>query len=255
MPLLFVGHGSPMNALENNQYSRTWIDLGKRLVRPAAVLCVSAHWFTRGTLVNDTALPKQIYDMYGFPEALYHVSYPAAGSPEFAYRVQELLGETVKVDNGWGLDHGAWSVLGRIFPNADIPVFQLSVSATASFESHFSIGKALSLLREEGVLILGSGNIVHNLSLIDWENDGGFNWAQAFDLFIKNAVLNRRSDDVVQIKKAGDSARLAVPTADHFAPLLYIIGASSTSDRVSVFNETCTYGSLSMTSYLFSDNS
>lgn len=255
MPLLFIGHGSPMNAIEDNLYSRKWIELGKQLVRPSAVLCISAHWFTQGTRVNDSANPRQIYDMYGFPEELYKVRYPAPGSPFFAHRVLEQLGESVSTDNSWGLDHGTWSVLRRVFPDADIPVFQLSVDASATFNTHLAFGKSLSRLREEGVLIVGSGNVVHNLSRIDWRNPGGFNWAQEFDRSIKDAVLNRRLDDLLHIHQAGDSARLAVPTPDHFAPLLYIVGASDTSDRISVFNESCMYGSLSMTSYLFSDGS
>ena len=254
MPVLFVGHGSPMNALEENPCSLAWIDLGKHLQRPNAILCVSAHWFTRGTLINDTIAPRQVYDMYGFPETLYRVKYPAAGAPEYAHRVSELLGDAVKIDNSWGLDHGAWSVLRRIFPAADVPAFQLSVDALAPLESHFSIGKALSPLRDEGVLILGSGNIVHNLALVDWENEGGFRWAQDFDLYIKNAVLNRRYGDTFHLSEAGESARLAVPAPDHFAPILYTLGASGESDYISVFNEACVLGSLSMTGYLFSDN-
>ena len=255
MPLLFIGHGSPMNAIEENPYSRKWIELGGQLARPSAVLCVSAHWFTQGTRVNDSISPRQIYDMYGFPEELYLVSYPAAGSPFFAHRVLEQLGESVKTDNSWGLDHGTWSVLRRLFPDADIPVFQLSVDASAALSTHLAIGKSLSVLRDEGVFIIGSGNVVHNLAKIDWQNFGGFGWAQNFDLYVKEAVLSRRLDDLVHIQHAGDSARLAVPTLDHYAPLLYVVGASDTSDHISVFNESCLYGSLSMTGYLFSNGS
>lgn len=252
MPVLFIGHGSPMNAIESNIFSDAWIRLGQQLPKPKAILSVSAHWFTRGTRINDSAAPKMVYDMYGFPDELYRVQYPAPGSPEFAKKAARLLNGRAVVDNTWGLDHGSWSVLRRLFPNADIPVFQLSVDAYTSPEEHFSIGKTLRSLRDEDVLIFGSGNVVHNLSRIDWNRSGGFDWALQFDRFIQNAVVSHQPELAVQYGKTGEAARLSVPTTDHFAPLLYVLGASDPGDTVQVLNEACVLGSLSMTGYFFS---
>jgi len=240
-----------MNAIEQNVFSDAWISLGQSLLKPKAILSVSAHWFVRGTRINDSPTPNMIYDMYGFPDEIYRVQYPAHGSPEFAHKAADLLGNRATIDNSWGLDHGSWSVLGRLFPNADVPVFQVSVDATAAPEAHFSLGEALRPLRDEGVLILGSGNVVHNLGLVDWEFSGGFDWANAFDKYIQTNILSRSFDDVRNYHRAGASARLCVPTPDHFAPLLTVLGASSTDDTIRVFNDACVLGSLSMTSYLF----
>lgn len=251
MPALFVGHGSPMNAIEKNAFSDVWIALGEGLPKPEAILSISAHWFTRGTRINNAQAPRMIYDMYGFPDALYRVIYPAPGSPRFARRAVKLLKGRAKIDSAWGLDHGTWSVLRRIFPNADVPVFQLSVDALAAPKEHYSIGEALRSLRDEGVLIFGSGNVVHNLALVDWDHSGGFDWARAFDESIKQSVLTHRFENAVAYSGAGESARLAVPTLDHFAPLLTVLGASDGSDTIQVFNEACVFGSLSMTGYLF----
>ncbi|MDR1628964.1 MAG: 4,5-DOPA dioxygenase extradiol [Oscillospiraceae bacterium] len=251
MPALFVGHGSPMNAIENNEYSARWEALGKKLPRPKAILSVSAHWFTQGTRLTDASAPRMVYDMYGFPEALYRVRYPAPGSPEFAHEAAELLGPRARTDNTWGLDHGSWSVLCRMFPKADIPVFQFSVDAKASPGEHFAIGEKLSALRERGVMIFGSGNVVHNLSRVNWGMNGGYDWAEEFDAYIKSAVASRDFDPVINYEAAGSSAVLAFPTFEHFAPLLYVLGAAYEKDTLSVFNDSCTLGSLSMTGYLF----
>jgi 4,5-DOPA dioxygenase extradiol len=251
MPVVFVGHGSPMNAIENNDYSRAWSALGKTLPKPKATLSVSAHWFTRGTKVDDSPAPTLVYDMYGFPDELYQVRYPTPGAPETAHRTKELLGDLVTIDNDWGVDHGSWSVMRRIFPSADVPLFQLSVNALLSPAEHYALGQKLKPLREEGVLILGSGNIVHNLSRIDWRMRAGQSWAKEFDRYILRAVQEIKHQDIIGYARAGDSAQLAVPTMDHFAPLLYVLGASDETDTVSVFNADCSYGSLSMTSYLF----
>ncbi|NLI54418.1 MAG: 4,5-DOPA dioxygenase extradiol [Clostridiales bacterium] len=253
MPVLFVGHGSPINAIEDNTYSRAWSALGTTLERPKAVLSVSAHWFTRGTKVNDSPAPSMVYDMYGFPEELYEVKYPAPGSVEIAHRAKELLGDFVTIDNNWGLDHGTWSVLRRVFPKADVPVVQLSVNALLSPAEHFALGEKLRPLREEGVLIFGSGNIVHNLSRVDWRMTDGQLWAQEFDQYIHRAVTSRRFDDVVEYGRAGEAAQLAVPSLDHYAPLLYVLGASDENDEISSFNTDCTLASMSMTSYLFAE--
>ena len=251
MPALFLGHGSPMNAIEQNEYADAWIALGKTLPKPEAILCVSAHWFTRGLKINDSVAPKMVYDMYGFPDALYRVNYPAPGAPKVAHQVGKLLGERATFDNSWGLDHGSWSLLLRLFPEANIPVFQVSVDANAPAEEHFALGETLRPLRKEGVLILGSGNVVHNLGMVDWERSDGFAWAQTFDSYIKENVILRTLDNVLQYQRAGSSARLSVPTPDHFLPLLTVLGASDSGDSVRVLTEVCELGSLSMTGYLF----
>lgn len=249
MPVLFIGHGSPMNAIEENAFSAQWEKLGPQLPKPEAILAVSAHWFTRGTRVTNAPRPKMVYDMYGFPKALYEVVYPAPGSPHFAERTQALTG--AQFDTTWGLDHGSWSVLRRLFPQADVPVFQLSVDSLATVQTHYELGKRLRALRNEGVLILGSGNIVHNLARVAWDQEGGFPWAKEFDSAIRNHILRRNVEGVLQYPKIGASAALAFTTLDHFAPLLYALGAADEQDRITVFNDACVLGSLSMTSYLF----
>jgi 4,5-DOPA dioxygenase extradiol len=253
MPVVFVGHGSPMNAIEDNAYSRAWSALGAALEKPKAIVSVSAHWFTRGTKVNDTIDNTMIYDMYGFPEELYQVQYPAPGAPETAHRAKELLGDFVAIDNSWGIDHGTWSVLRRMFPKADIPLFQLSVNALLSPAEHFALGEKLKPLRDEGVLIFTSGNIVHNLGRVDWRMTDGQPWAAEFDQYILRAVSENRPQDVIAYTNAGDPALLSVPSMDHYAPLLYALGARDEKDKLSVFNADCTLGSMSMTSYLFYD--
>jgi 4,5-DOPA dioxygenase extradiol len=251
MPALFVGHGSPMNAMEDNAFTRTWTELGKSLPRPEAILSVSAHWFTKGTWIADSERPKQIYDMYGFPSELYDVKYPATGSPTLAKAVMQRIDNRIDVDNSWGLDHGTWSVLCRMYPRADIPVVQLSIDATADPEDHFRMGRKLADLLEEGIMILGSGNIVHDLGKIDWNMEGGFPYAEEFDGYIKSAILQGEYDKAIQYQEAGPSAKLAFRTPEHYYPLLYVLGAASTTDRVSVFNEACIMGSISMTGYSF----
>ncbi|WKY44375.1 4,5-DOPA dioxygenase extradiol [Eubacteriaceae bacterium ES2] len=251
MPVLFVGHGSPMNAIEDNEYTRKWAEIGQKIKKPEIILSVSAHWVTNGGRVNDEADPKMVYDMYGFPQELYQVIYPAHGAPAMAVETIRLLGQKVQVDNSWGIDHGTWSVLCRMFPEADIPVFQLSLDHRASAETHFQIGEKLAALREKGVLILGSGNIVHNLSRANFSMEDGYPWAYEFDAYIKEKIVGREFDQVVNYHLAGDSAKLAFHTTEHYNPLLYVLGASSADDRLTIFNESCTLGSISMTGYLF----
>ena len=251
MPALFVGHGSPMNAIENNKYTKAWEEIGKQIVKPEAILSISAHWYTKGTKISDASRPKVIYDMYGFPDALYHVIYQPDGSPKLAHDTMSLISSEVKADNGWGIDHGTWSVLCRMYPKADIPVYQLSVDADASTATHFRISRELASLRDKGVMIFGSGNVVHNLSRVNWDMDGGYSWASEFDGYIKEKIVSSQYDDVVDYSKAGPSAALAFNTADHFAPLLYVLGSSNQSDKLKVFNDSCTLGALSMTCYLF----
>lgn len=250
-PALFVGHGSPMNAIEDNGFTGGWRRIASLMPRPEAILCVSAHWYTHGTRIMDNPNPKMIYDMYGFPKELYEIVYPAPGSPEFAGKAKGLLGSAATPDSGWGFDHGAWSVLYVMFPNADIPVFQVSVDRRGTPESHYELGRKLAVLREEGVLILGSGNVVHNLAMVDFDREDGFDWAYEFDAYIRDAVMSRRHELAIGYGKAGECARLAFPTPDHFHPLLAVLGASNADDDISVFNEACAMGSLSMTCYLF----
>ena len=256
MPVVFVGHGSPMNAVEDNVFSRGWRSLGERIPRPKAILAVSAHWQSKGTRVCDALKPKQIYDFYGFPSKLYEVVYEVEGSQKLAGRVVEILGDAVSVDNSWGVDHGSWSVLSRIYPEADIPVVQVSLDYGSSPEEHFEMGRKLAVLRDEGYLIFGSGNVVHNLGMIDWGNDGGFAWAVSFDAAVRDGIVGGGA--LGEVIERGVGGSLAVPTNEHYLPLLYClgaaIGAGNDGDReymVEVFNEGCVLGSISMTSYIF----
>jgi 4,5-DOPA dioxygenase extradiol len=249
MPVLFVGHGSPMNAIEDNPFSEQWKRLGERLPRPQAILSVSAHWFTKGIRVTDAPTPRMVYDMYGFPDELYRVTYPAPGSPRFAGIAQTLLG--AQIDNAWGLDHGSWSVLRHLYPNADVPVFQVSVDGLSSADGHFAMGRRLRALREQGVLVMGSGNVVHNLAKADGNMTGGYPWAETFDRYIRNNVLNHSAESVIRYENAGASSSFAFTSMDHFAPLLCALGASDEGDHITVFNDARVFGALSMTSYLF----
>lgn len=253
MPTLFIGHGSPMNAIEDNEYSETWKKIGRMIPRPAAILSVSAHWYTKGSFVNDEQKPNIVYDMYGFPEELYEVKYIAPGNPDLAHNTVKIVSSAnITIDNSWGIDHGTWSVLCRMFPEANIPLMQLSIDAHAKPETHYQIGRELAALRKEGVLILGSGNVVHNLGKIDFSMEGrGFQWAYEFDKYIADEIRNNNHDNVINYHNEGKSAQIAFPYPDHFYPLLYVLGASDKKDKLSVFCESCTYGSLSMTSYLF----
>lgn len=250
MPVLFVGHGSPMNIIEENEYTHEWRRVAGIIPRPAAILSVSAHWFTRHTGVCTGFSPRTIHDFFGFPKILYRITYPAPGAPWAAKKALRLLDGTASEDNSWGLDHGTWSVLHTMYPSADIPVFQISIDASAPPERHFELGRALRPLREQGVLILGSGNIVHNLSLLDFEKSGGFDWAYDFDAYIDRAVRKKSVQDTVNYKRAGRSSRYAFIYPDHFYPLLYVMGAAYDKDEVADFNHSCMAGSLSMTSYL-----
>ncbi len=252
MPVLFVGHGSPMNAIELNDDSSEWAKLGQRIPKPKAIVCVSAHWYTQGTRILTAANPRTIHDFSGFPERLYRVAYAAQGSPELASRIIELLDIPITSDSGWGLDHGSWSVLIHMYPQADIPTIQLSIDARATPRQLYAQGIALRPLRQEDVLILGSGNIVHNLGLVDFSQPDGFDWADEFDGYIKRKILEDEHAGVLDYHEAGDCAGKAFRTREHFDPLLIVLGASQSADTVSVINGHRIYGSLSMTSYLFS---
>lgn len=252
MPVLFVGHGSPMNAIEDNEYSRTWRSIAERIPKPEVILSISAHWFTKGTKVMNEEEPKTIYDMYGFPKELYEVIYNSPGSPSMAKVSKELISKETEYDNSWGIDHGTWSVLVHMYPDRDIPVFQISIDANAPPETHYKIGKELRSLREKGVLILGTGNVVHNLRLVDWHKGSkGFDWAYEFDDYIYENIETKNHNNIIKYNELGEIAKLAVPTPDHFYPLLYALGASDEEDKVNVFNKSCELGSLTMTSYLW----
>ena len=252
MPVIFVGHGSPMNALEDNDYTRSWKQMANRVPMPEVILSLSAHWYTRGTRINNTEAPKTIHDMYGFPQALYEILYEPAGSPAMAEQAKELISKETSFDQSWGIDHGTWSVLVHMYPKRDIPVFQISIDGTAPPETHYKIGQELRSLRHQGVLIFASGNIVHNLRLVDWKMvKQGFDWAYDFDEYIYKNIMARRPDKILAFKEESKAASLAVPTPDHFYPLLYALGASDEEDTVSVYNQSADMGSLTMTSYLW----
>ena len=252
MPAAFIGHGSPMNTLEINRYTSAWREFGATLARPRAILCVSAHWFVNATIVTAMESPRTIHDFYGFPKELFEVQYPAPGSPAVAQEVADALAALwcgLDTDS-WGLDHGTWSVLAHLWPEADVPVVQLSIDTQKSIDEHIAIGRSLAPLRHEGVLILGSGNVVHNLSLIDWsDTDGGATWAHVFD----DATREIMTSDPAQLGSVLTlpEARAAVPSPDHFLPLAYIAGIADAADApVRTLIDGYTYGSLSMTSYV-----
>lgn len=252
MPVVFIGHGSPMNAIEDNIFTNNWKDIAQKIPKPKAIIAFSAHWYTKGTKIMNEENPKTIYDMYGFPEELYEIIYNSPGDPKLAEYSKSLISMNSQYDDSWGIDHGTWSVLVHMYPNRDIPVFQISIDATAPPEIHYKIGQELKSLRDQGVLLFGSGNIVHNLRMIDWNmKESGFNWAYEFDNYIRKNIENKNHENIINYSSLGESAKLAVPTPDHFYPLFYTLGATDTEDKISVYNNSCTMGSLSMTSYLF----
>lgn len=252
MPVLFVGHGSPMNALENNSYTQQWQEVASALPTPNAIISISAHWYTRQTRIMNEEKPKTIYDMYGFPKELYEVVYDAPGSSTLANTAKKMISKDTIFDNTWGIDHGTWSVLVHMFPKRDIPLFQISIDALADPAEHYKIGTELKELREQGVLLFGTGNIVHNLQLVDWHKaNKGYDWAYEFDEFIYENIINHNHEQILQYQNLEKVSKLAVPTPDHFYPLLYILGASDKKDKINVFNKACELGSLTMTSYLW----
>ncbi len=250
MPVVFVGHGNPMNAIETNAFSRAWEEMGRKLPRPEAIVCVSAHWETGGTYVTAMQSPETIHDFSGFPPELFAVEYKASGSPALAERIRTLCRSTpVKLDDGWGLDHGTWSVLCRMFPAADIPVVQLSLDRAKTPAGHYALAKELAALRSEGILILGSGNIVHNLRLLNWDG-GAYDWAVEFDKRIAGMILQRDHEGILDLMNRREEIRLAIPTSEHFLPLVYCLALQGSDDDVSFFTEEVAMGSLSMRSLL-----
>lgn len=251
MPVLFVGHGSPMNAVEDNPFSRTWVEAGRALPRPRAILSVSAHWESRGSRVTSADSPETIHDFYGFPDELYQQSYPAPGSPALADLVRETAGEgAVRLDEEWGFDHGTWSVLKRLVPEADVPVIQLSLDRAKRPADHYALGRALRPLRDRGILILGSGNVVHNLARIDWQG-GAYDWAEEFDATVRRLVDEGDHEALTAYERLGRAARLSVPTNEHYLPLLYVLGLRDEGEEAKWFAEGVTLGSISMRSARF----
>jgi len=251
MPAAFIGHGSPMNALELNRYTAAWQALGRALPRPRAVLCISAHWYINATAVTVMARPRTIHDFFGFPQALFEVEYPAPGLPDLYGEIAELVKpHWVGADaDSWGLDHGTWSVLVHLFPDASVPVVQLSINADKDFDYHLGLGRQLAGLRRRGVFVVGSGNIVHNLRAVDWElGEDGYDWARRFDAEVTEQV---RSDPGAAPRLSGaPDFRAAAPTPDHFIPLLHFAGmASDTEEAAEVLVAGTSYGSISMTAY------
>jgi 4,5-DOPA dioxygenase extradiol len=249
-PLLFIGHGSPMNGIEENDFSQYWENLGRSLDPPAAVLCISAHWFTSGSKVTAMEKPPTIHDFYGFPQALFDVEYPAPGNPALAKDITGIIhGTGVQLDHEWGLDHGTWSVVRKMFPEANVPVVQLSIDNTQGPAHHYGLARDLSSLRKRGVLIIGSGNMVHNLGIMNWKlPDAGYEWALEMNETFKSKIATRDHDLLIHYQKLGAGARLAIPTPEHYLPLLYVLGLQEQDESVSFFNDKTVMGSVSMTS-------
>ncbi len=253
MPVLFLGHGNPMNAIEENQFVDGFRNVAKTLPKPNAILCISAHWFTNGTKVTAMEMPKTIHDFGGFPQALFDVQYPAKGSPILAKETKELLLPTaVELDEKWGLDHGAWSVIKHLYPDANIPVIQLSIDYTKPAQYHFDLAQKLNALRNKGILIIGSGNIIHNLKLVDFSNfekdNYGYEWAIEARETINSYLLNGNYKPLIDYEKQTKAIQLAIPTPDHYLPLIYTLGLQQKNESLSLFNDKLVAGSLSMTS-------
>ena len=253
MPVLFIGHGSPMNAIEENEFVTGWRNVRTTLPKPKAILCISAHWETRGTFVTAMEKPTTIHDFGGFPKELFDVQYPAPGSQELAKETKDTVKKTeVGLDEKWGLDHGAWSIIRRLYPNADIHVVQLSLDYYQSPQYHYELGKELASLRNKGVLIMGSGNLVHNLRMVAWDKLNtigfGFDWAIEADQKMKKFILDGNHQELINYKSQGSAFNLAIPTPEHFLPLLYILALQEKNEKLSIFNDKAVAGSLTMTS-------
>ncbi len=253
MPVLFVGHGSPMNAIEENEFVEGWRETAKSLPVPSAILCISAHWETNGTFVTAMEKPKTIHDFGGFPEELYQVQYPAPGSPSLAGEIKNIVRKTeVGMDDKWGLDHGCWSVVKHLYPDANIPVVQLSLDYYRQPQYHYDLAKELTSLRSKGILIIGSGNMVHNLGMVSWENINeagfGYDWAIEANEKMKKFILGGDHDSLIDYKSQGKAFNFAIPTPEHFLPLLYTLALKEENEEIKIFNDKPVAGSLTMTS-------
>lgn len=255
MPVLFLGHGSPMNAIEDNEFSRKWEELGNILPRPNAILCISAHWETKGTFVTAMQKPATIHDFGGFPQALFDVQYPAPGSPDLAMETKNIITIAVLgLDEKWGLDHGCWSVIRHLYPNADIPVIQLSLDYYQTPQYHYDLAKELSSFRKKGVLIIGSGNMVHNLGMVAWNKlnslEYGYDWAIEANEKMKKYILSDDHKQLINLRSQGEAYNLAIPTPEHYLPLLYSLALKEEDEKVTFFSDKIVAGSLSMTSLI-----
>lgn len=253
MPVLFLGHGSPMNGIEENEFVTGFRDIATKIPRPKAVLCVSAHWETKGTYVTAMEKPKTIHDFFGFPKELYEIQYPAPGSPDLAKEIAGTIVKTkVVLDYHWGLDHGCWVVLKHIFPDADLPVVQMSLDYTKTPQFHYELAKELNLLRRKGVLIVGSGNMVHNLGMISWDNmdtpEFGYDWAIEASKRMKKYILNNDHQQLIDYQSQGKAFDLAIPTPEHYLPLLYALALKEEDEKITLFNDKPFAGSITMTS-------
>lgn len=252
MPLLFLGHGNPMNAIEENEFVQGFRAIAKNIPKPNAILCISAHWETKGTWVTAMQHPPTIHDFGGFPKALFDVQYPAPGSPPLAKETQKIITRThVELDEKWGLDHGAWSVIKHLYPNADIPVIQLSLDYYKTPREHYELAKDLNALRHKGVLIIGSGNMVHNLRMVAWDKlreDYSFDWALEASLKMKQFILDNNHQELINFNSQGKAFELAIPTPEHYLPLLYVLGLKEEKEEITLFNDKAVGGSLTMTS-------
>lgn len=253
VPVVFVGHGSPMNGIEDTEFSRRWTQMAKEIPTPKAVLVVSAHWFTKGTQITAMDFPKTIHDFGGFPQELFDVQYPAPGNPELAKEAASLIHSTnVELDHDWGLDHGTWTIVRHMYPDAKIPVLQLSIDYTKEPQYHYDLAKELYELRRKGVLIIGSGNMVHNLRMVAWDKmkvpGYGYDWALDMNDRFKNLISIGDHKPLINYKSLGKEAMLAIPTPEHYLPLLYTLGLKGSKDPISFFNDKAVAGSLTMTS-------
>lgn len=254
MPVLFLGHGSPMNAIEENEFVQGFRKVGAQIEKPKAILVVSAHWETRGTFVTAMDNPPTIHDFGGFPRELFEVQYPAPGSPELAQYTKEIITTAeVHLDDKWGLDHGSWSVIKHLYPDADVPVIQMSIDYTQPPAYHYALAKELAILRNKGVLIVGSGNIVHNLRMVAWQhlNTTGYayDWAQYADEKMKEYIREGNHQPLIEYYKQGKEFQLAVPTPEHFIPMLYALSLQQKNEHIEIFNDAAIGGSLTMTSF------
>lgn len=256
MPVLFLGHGSPMNAIEENEFVAGFRKMAQTIPTPKAILCISAHWETKGTYVTAMETPRTIHDFGGFPKALFDVQYPAPGSPDLASSTQQLITSTeVHLDHAWGLDHGAWSVIKHLYPKANIPVIQMSIDYTQPPKYHYELAQQLKALRERGILIIGSGNMVHNLGMVDWANMNkighGYDWALEAREKMNSFILNGDHGSLIDFKNQGKAFQLSIPTPEHYLPLIYTLGLQDKNETPELFNDKAMAGSLTMTSVKF----
>jgi 4,5-DOPA dioxygenase extradiol len=253
MPVLFIGHGSPMNGIEDTEFSRRWTQMGQEIPTPKAVLVISAHWYTQGTKITAMEHPKTIHDFGGFPKELFAVQYPAPGNPDLARETASLI--HASLDHDWGLDHGTWTVVRHMYPKANIPVLQLSIDYSKGPQYHYDLAKELYALRRKGVLIIGSGNLVHNLRMVAWDRlddkEYGYDWALDINNQFKHLISSREHKPLINYTQLGKGALLAIPTPDHYLPLMYTLGLQSNKDDISFFNDKAVGGSLTMTSVKF----